>query len=201
MKSLREIAGTVQQTAEAINEVLKMDVEVVDIELFRIAGTGAYQERRGQVMSEGFVYQHVLSTGHTVVIENPGRHELCAPCPRHGDCDEHAEMAAPILVAGKPVGVIGLVSFDPVQTARLLKNREWMLRFIEKMAELISGELAVPQDGQDESALVLSNLERETILKALAEVQGQTRSKDKAAEMLGISRATLYRKLKEYKIG
>lgn len=112
-------------------------------------------------------------------------------------------MAAPIIVSGQPVGVIGLVSFGPAHTERLLANREWMLRFIEKMAELIAGELSSLDAAEmpPESALSLSSLEKETILKALAEVAGQVRSKEKAAEMLGISRATLYRKLKEYKIG
>lgn len=200
---LRNIEQTVQRTAEAMKEVLKIDVEVVDAEMIRVASTGQYQDQRGQVMVEGFVYQHVLKTGQTVVIEHPGEHPLCDPCPRRGQCCEDAEMAAPILVAGQPVGVIGLVSFDPVQTGRLLANREWMLRFIEKMAELIASELAGLEAAElrPESALSLSSLEKETILKALAEVVGQVRSKEKAAEMLGISRATLYRKLKEYKIG
>jgi transcriptional regulator of acetoin/glycerol metabolism len=100
------------------------------------------------------------------------------------------------------VGVIGLVSFDPVHTERLMKNRDWMLHFIEKMAELIAGELAGRQaaNGFTQSELSLNNLEKEAIMKALAKVNGQARSKEKAAEMLGISRATLYRKLKEYKI-
>jgi DNA-binding NtrC family response regulator len=45
--------------------------------------------------------------------------------------------------------------------------------------------------------LFLATVERETILKALAATQGD---RAKAAQMLGIGRTTLYRKLKEYKI-
>ena len=100
------------------------------------------------------------------------------------------------------MGVIGLISFDPVQAKRLLDNKEWMLQFVVKMAELIAGnvsELMVKAAGR-EAPLNLENLEKETIIKALQEVAGSTRSKEKAAKLLGISRATLYRKIREYEI-
>jgi transcriptional regulator with GAF, ATPase, and Fis domain len=202
MYYLRDIQSTVQQTAEAIRDVLKIEVEVVDADMVRIATTGQYEEQCGQIMVEGFVYQHVLKTGKTVVVENPGYHELCKPCPRQGQCSEDAEIAAPIMVDNKPIGVIGLVSFNPQQTNHLLENKDWLLRFIEKMAELISSTISTSVAVEEAAAplLNLDDMEREAIIKALAGVSGLARSKEKAAELLGISRATLYRKIKEYKI-
>jgi transcriptional regulator with PAS, ATPase and Fis domain len=199
---LRDIQGTVQQTAEAIRDVLKIEVEVVDVDMVRIASTGQSEGQCGQIMMEGFVYRHVLKTGQTVVVENPGHHELCQPCPRKGRCSEDAEIAAPIVVENKPIGVIGLVSFNPDQTSHLLENKDWLLRFIEKMAELIASTISTSAAADEAAtpALNLDNMERETIIKALAGVTGLARSKEKAAELLGISRATLYRKIKEYKI-
>jgi len=47
------------------------------------------------------------------------------------------------------------------------------------------------------AGLFLPAVEKETILKALAETRGD---RAKAAQLLGIGRTTLYRKLKEYKI-
>ena len=47
------------------------------------------------------------------------------------------------------------------------------------------------------TGLFLATIEKETILKALEEAQGD---RARAAQMLGIGRTTLYRKLKEYKI-
>jgi transcriptional regulator with PAS, ATPase and Fis domain len=202
MSFLQEIQHTVQRTAEAISDVLKIEVEIADSNLVRVAGTGHYKEQCGSVMLDGFVYQHVLNTGDTVVIENPGYHELCQPCPRRGNCFENAEMASPILLQGKPVGVIGLVSFDSMQAKRLLGNREWLLQFIVKMAELIANnipEMAVDEDSHI-PPLNLENLEKEAIVKALDEVSGNVRSKERAAKLLGISRATLYRKIREYEI-
>ncbi|WP_378955497.1 helix-turn-helix domain-containing protein [Pelosinus sp. sgz500959] len=202
MSALHEIQSTVQKTAEAISDVLKIEVEIADVNLVRVAGTGQYKEQCGHVMLDGFVYRHVLNTGNTVVIENPGYHDLCHPCPRRGQCFESAEMASPIMLEGKPVGVIGLVSFDPIQAERLLDNKEWMLQFIVKMAELIAGNLTgrVIDEIPVQPPLNLDNLEKDAIVKALAEVSGNVRSKDKAAKLLGISRATLYRKIREYEI-
>lgn len=202
MSRLRDTQATVQRTAEAIAEVLKIDVEVADDSLLRVAGTGQYASRRGQVMLDGFVYRHVLDTGRTVIIENPGYHELCRPCPEYEHCSESAEMASPILLDGKPVGVIGLISFDSLQTKRLLNNKVWMLQFIAKMAELIAGNLpaASGDEGSAVSPLRIERLEKEAIVRALAETSGRARSKDHAAKLLGIGRATLYRKIKEYGI-
>lgn len=201
MNSLQNIKEDVQKTAEAIADVLKIEVEIADLNLVRIAGTGTYQHQCGQLMTDGFIYQYVLKSGKTIVIENPGQHELCKPCPRNKSCQEDAEIAAPIMIDGSPVGVIGLVSLDSDQTQRLLNRREWMLRFIAKMAELIAGMLQNPNaKAVSRRNLNLDELEKQAIIKALSEVSGNTHSKERAAELLGISRATLYRKLKEYNL-
>jgi transcriptional regulator with PAS, ATPase and Fis domain len=47
-----------------------------------------------------------------------------------------------------------------------------------------------------EGAYCLKTIERETIEKAIAKYK----NKDEAAKALGIGRATLFRKLKEYKL-
>ncbi|MGI9533825.1 MAG: helix-turn-helix domain-containing protein, partial [Thermodesulfobacteriota bacterium] len=47
------------------------------------------------------------------------------------------------------------------------------------------------------AALKLDKIEKQTLRQALKEAKG---NKSKAAKMLGISRDTLYRKIKEYEI-
>jgi DNA-binding NtrC family response regulator len=60
-----------------------------------------------------------------------------------------------------------------------------------------TASLPVIRKAPRESTLFLPAVEKETILRALNETRGD---RAKAAQMLGIGRTTLYRKLKEYKI-
>ena len=145
MYHLRDIKSTVQQTADAIAAALKIEVEIADAELIRVAGTGKYKSRCGSPMDDGFVYKHVMKTGAPVIIDNPGYNELCQPCPCRGNCLEYAEVAIPIRSDDQIIGVIGLVSFDEEQTKRLIDNKQSLLLFLEKMAELIVGKVVENQ--------------------------------------------------------
>ena len=123
MYHLNDIKTTVQQTADAIAAALKIEVEIADADLIRVAGTGKYKSRSGSPMNDGFVYRHVMKTGDAVIIDNPGYNGLCQPCPCRGNCLELAEVAIPIRVEDKIIGVIGLVSFDEEQTERLMETQ------------------------------------------------------------------------------
>lgn len=197
MSILQEHAAVVQHTAKAIAKVISMEVEVIDDGGIRIAGTGKYATGCGR-KNASFVYEHVMKTGVLSFIDCPGEHALCEPCPFYHDCPEDAELAAPIMVEGKAVGVIGLVSFSKEQTSYFLDYKEWMIQFLEKMAELIASAVRGNSMPEEPQMLNLHILEKQAIEKALKIVASEPRKVDKAATLLGISRATLYRKLKEY---
>ena len=149
MYNLRDIKGTVQQTADAIAEALKIEVEIADSDLIRVAGTGKYKSLCGCQMNDGFVYRHVMTTGAAVIIDNPGFNKLCQPCPCQGKCQEYAEVAIPIRVEDQIIGVIGLVSFDEEQTKRLMDNKQSLQLFLEKMAELLVGKVVENQQNHE----------------------------------------------------
>lgn len=153
MYNLRDIKSTVQQTADAIAAALKIEVEIADADLIRIAGTGKYKSRCGYPMNDGFVYGHVMKTGISVIIDNPGFNELCRPCSCRGKCLEYAEVAIPIRSEDHIIGVIGLVSFDEEQTKRLLDNKQSLLHFLEKMADLLIGKVIENQQNHERELL------------------------------------------------
>ena len=62
----------------------------------------------------------------------------------------------------------------------------------------VADEITLPLERTAASNTDLEELERDTIQRVFEQVQGD---KARARKMLGISRATLYRKLKRYNIG
>ncbi|MCO5387613.1 sigma 54-interacting transcriptional regulator [Desulfosporosinus sp.] len=139
MVELMAVKDYAQQIAEAIATVVKIDVEVADHNLMRIAGTGRYHKGVGQSMDQqGYIYQEVLRTGHQFVIETPGTHPLCAPCKARGNCSEKYEVVSPINVDDKAVGAIGLICFSDTQAKLIQENQQSYLIFLTKMAETIA---------------------------------------------------------------
>ena len=75
---LVEIQETVKKYADIMSKVAQVEVEVVDENLFRVAGTGFFAAHVNEDMSrEGYVYQHILRTGNREIVYDPGR-EICA---------------------------------------------------------------------------------------------------------------------------
>lgn len=142
MVELMAVKDYAQQIAEAIATVVKIDIEIADHKLMRIAGTGRYHKGVGQSMDrQGYIYQEVLRTGHQFVIETPGTHPLCAPCQARGNCSEKYEVVSPINVDDKAVGAIGLICFTEAQAKLIQENQQSFLIFLTKMAETIALKL------------------------------------------------------------
>lgn len=147
--NLQEIQEAVIQYAKVISHVIKVDVEIVDNRLFRIAGTGRYDNNLSKDMSqEGFVYKQVLATGETQFIEEPGKHRLCTACPKYQHCEEKMELCTPIQSKNEIIGVIGLICFDEEQKQRLLQNLNYYQLFLVQIAEFISAKAYEHQENE-----------------------------------------------------
>jgi transcriptional regulator with PAS, ATPase and Fis domain len=167
MVELLDVKDYAQQIAEAIATVVKIDIEIADHNLIRIAGTGKYHKGVGQSMDrQGYVYQEVLRTGHQFVIETPGQHPLCAPCKARGNCSEKYEVVSPINVDGKAVGAIGLICFTDAQAKLIEENQHSYLIFLTKMAETIALKL---KEQEFLAGLVSSNHYLNSIIDCLDE--------------------------------
>ncbi len=136
---LMKIKSTVGKYASIIANVLHVNVEVVDKYLNRIAGTGIYENGIGKnIESEGNIYKHVLETGKTQVIEEPGKHVLCKGCINENNCLEHMEIATPIYYKESIIGVIGLVCFSKEQKKYILTHFDNLVQFLIQIADFIS---------------------------------------------------------------
>lgn len=138
---MKFIVNEVQMISEAISSAIKIDVTVVDLNLERIAGTGRYKKKIGEKVAVSSVFGYSLNTGETYIVENPKEDIVCESCEHRAKCSEFAELCCPIIKNGVAVGVIGLIAFNEIQKKSLIENNRNLIRFLEKMAELISTKL------------------------------------------------------------
>lgn len=141
---LKSMQNTVEKYAKVLSQVLGVDVEIVDDNFERIAGTGMFSGRINKNMeNEGYVYKDVMKTGKQQIISEPGKHEICKNCPKiaqEGHCEETFEMSMPIKIGEKVVGVMGFVCFSEIQKEHILSNSETFMEFLEQMSDLISSK-------------------------------------------------------------
>ena len=140
MSLLRKIQSHVKEYARIIASVVECEVEIVDEEMVRVAGTGIFEKEENQI-SEGAIYRDVLLTGKSHVIEDPSTHPLCSECRIKENCHEKLEISAPILYKNKVIGVIGLVCLTEKIKNKVLRNINSHLRFTEHISEFISGKI------------------------------------------------------------
>lgn len=170
---LLEIQETVKKYTEIMAKISKVDVEVVDADLFRVAGTGMFADHINEDMSaEGYTYSQVLKTGQLQVIYSPGREPICDCCPEKDHCAEEIEIAMPICAGDNIIGVIGLVGTNMEQRNAILKDEAMYLGLIEQIASFIAAKaieqldrkqkesmlsvLAFTIDNMDEGILIVS---------------------------------------------
>lgn len=162
--SLQKIVSSVRLICEAIASVVNIDVTIVDDRRVRLAGTGRYRESVGEVVSVNSAFSYALSEGHGFIIENPGEHQACVNCDCKDKCNEHAEVCCPILIGGQTVGVIGLIAFEDAQRKALIENKENLMSFLERMADLIATKL---KEFESHEVLELLAKELEVVVDSL----------------------------------
>ena len=141
IKNLKLLTTDIQNIAEAIEAVLKIDVTIVDDKLVRIAGTGIYLDKIGETIQGYSAFKKCISDKVEIVIDNPSVDDICKFCDSKYDCEEFAEVCCPIIYDNKIYGVIGLIAFNKFQQNQIIENRENLMNFIRKMADLISNKI------------------------------------------------------------
>ena len=88
MYDLYNIADTVQKYAKITSEIVKVDVEVVNYKLVRIAGTGVFSKVNLDVSENSHVYKYAMKTGERQVLLEPRVDERCKDCTMKEECKE-----------------------------------------------------------------------------------------------------------------
>ncbi|WP_055667761.1 sigma-54-dependent Fis family transcriptional regulator [Desnuesiella massiliensis] len=136
---LKEIQDIVIKYANVISSVINVDVEIVDENLLRVAGTGIYKDKLNEsIAKKDSVYSYVLSCGESQIIENPRSHSLCFNCSCKEKCEEKMEICTPIKLDNKNIGVIGLICSSEEQKIYLKEKLNSYMDFLIQIAEFIS---------------------------------------------------------------
>lgn len=141
MMKLDAIRDEIQKVAEAISLVLKIDVTIVNEGMKRVAGTGIYRNKVGEIIHGNSAFKKSFLDKKSLLIDNPRDSEFCTDCYRIQDCKEEAEVCCPIILDDRCFGVIGLVAFDKIQRDKIMENKSELMLFLEKMATMISGNI------------------------------------------------------------
>lgn len=86
---LMQIQPTIQRFARMLASVLQLEVEIVDENLCRVAGTGAYGKFLGRQLSgNSRLLRHVLETKTEKVVTQSRFDPLCEGCDSKENCRE-----------------------------------------------------------------------------------------------------------------
>lgn len=135
------LAQTLNNIVEAIHHVVHVEVTVVDKHYKRLAATGLYANQIGHKVGANSAFAKAMKTKTSYIIDQPGEHPVCLDCGEKGQCCETAEVCCPIILDGHAVGAIGLIAFDQIQKESLIGQREYLLPFLENMANLIAAKM------------------------------------------------------------
>lgn len=108
---LMQIQPTIQRFARMLASVLQLEVEIVDENLCRVAGTGAYGKFLGRQLSgNSRLLRHVLETKTEKVVTQSRFDPLCEGCDSKENCREKAFLGTPVILQDRCVGVISLIA-------------------------------------------------------------------------------------------
>lgn len=188
---LMQIQPTIQRFARMLASVLQLEVEIVDENLCRVAGTGAYGKFLGRQLSgNSRLLRHVLETKTEKVVTQSRFDPLCEGCDSKENCCEKAFLGTPVILQDRCVGVISLIAVTHEQQEHISDNlrefsdyvRHISTIFVSKLLEdqgpgdNISKIFATMIDNMDQGVLVVDDENRvqfvnQTALKTLGVVQ------------------------------
>ncbi|BEC35809.1 putative sigma-54-dependent transcriptional regulator YgeV [Escherichia coli] len=188
---LMQIQPTIQRFARMLASVLQLEVEIVDENLCRVAGTGAYGKFLGRQLSgNSRLLRHVLETKTEKVVTQSRFDPLCEGCDNKDNCREKAFLGTPVILQDRCVGVISLIAVTHEQQEHISDNlrefsdyvRHISTIFVSKLLEdqgpgdNISKIFATMIDNMDQGVLVVDDdnlvqFVNQTALKTLGVVQ------------------------------
>ncbi|MFQ1632098.1 sigma 54-interacting transcriptional regulator [Aeromonas veronii] len=139
---LMQIQPTILRFAKMLASVLQLEVEIVDADMVRVAGTGPYGKFFGrQLEGDSRLLRYVIDNQREKIVTHTSDDPVCDGCTCKESCRERAFLGVPIMVDERCIGVISLVAFSDEQQARLNNNLQDVCDYVRHISTIFVAKL------------------------------------------------------------
>lgn len=157
--ALMQIQPTILRFTKMLSSVLLLEVEIVDANLVRVAGTGPYGKHFGiKLGSNSWLLKYVLDTKNEKIVTHSRFDPVCEGCSSKDECKEKAFLGIPIIFQEACIGVISLVAFNLEQQQRLRDNLHEFSDYVRNISNVFVSNLLETQGGNGGLNKVLFSL-------------------------------------------
>ncbi|EPV8304065.1 sigma 54-interacting transcriptional regulator, partial [Escherichia coli] len=156
---LMQIQPTIQRFARMLASVLQLEVEIVDENLCRVAGTGAYGKMLGRQLSgNSRLLRYVLETKTEKVVTHSRFDPLCEGCDSKENCREKAFLGTPVILQERCVGVISLIAVTHEQQEHISDNLREFSDYVRHISTIFVSKLLEDQDPGDNISKIFATM-------------------------------------------
>ncbi|UGE48055.1 sigma-54-dependent Fis family transcriptional regulator [Escherichia coli] len=156
---LMQIQPTIQRFARMLASVLQLEVEIVDENLCRVAGTGAYGKFLGRQLSgNSRLLRHVLETKTEKVVTQSRFDPLCEGCDSKENCREKAFLGTPVILQDRCVGVISLIAVTHEQQEHISDNLREFSDYVRHISTILVSKLLEDQGPGDNISKIFATM-------------------------------------------
>ncbi|EET2979708.1 sigma-54-dependent transcriptional regulator [Escherichia coli] len=156
---LMQIQPTIQRFARMLASVLQLEVEIVDENLCRVAGTGAYGKFLGRQLSgNSRLLRHVLETKTEKVVTQSRFDPLCEGCDSKENCREKAFLGTPVILQDRCVGVISLIAVTHEQQEHISDNLREFSDYVRHISTIFVSKLLEDQGPGDNISKIFATM-------------------------------------------
>ena len=158
---LQAIQPTIVRFAKMLAGLLRLEVEIVDANRIRVAGTGPYASVTGQRLHTDSCYlSHVLNTKQEKIVLQSRSGPLCTGCIDLLPGNECAFVGIPIVAEQQCVGVINLIALTPESQLRIREHSGEIIEYVRHVSSLFVSKIIGDRDGsRDHDKQLLSLLD------------------------------------------
>jgi len=151
--SLKKISEYVEQTANIIGGVLELGVLIVGRDLMIIGDSDFAPVSKEKCIGKDSILANVMEKNEHVILSSKDDNPGCHHCIHHDQCIVEMIIGIPIYYEDVIIGSVGIIANTVDDKEKMLNNKEYYLRFIDRMIELIVNKIREEQAFEEISLL------------------------------------------------